>query len=285
MRAWCEATLLERYDLKLTPSSLEILWSTVVSLFLVGGAIGSVTGASIANKFGRRGCLYICAVLLLLGAFCFYLCRPLGSVELLLVGRLLVGLAGGLITACMPMYHNELAALSQRSKFSPFCPMGLTVGVVIAQIVSLRSVLGSEQHWHLALAFYGILVVVCFAPFRWYPESPKWLYIVKGRKQEAAQELQRLRGYSAESEALQAELDTMEQEAKVKSKPSSYMEVLRNPKLRLPLIIVCAYLGGQQISGINAVSMAYHGSVRSSKLILMSDVCSSFLFLRSSTTP
>lgn len=285
MRAWCEATLLERYDLKLTPSSLEMLWSTVVSLFLVGGAIGSVTGASIANKFGRRGCLYICGVLLLLGAFCFYFCRPLRSVELLLVGRLLVGLAGGLITACMPMYHNELAALSQRSKFSPFCPMGLTVGVVIAQIVSLRSVLGSEQHWHLALAFYGILVVVCFAPFRWYPESPKWLYIVKGRKQEAAQELQRLRGYSAESEALQAELDTMEQEAKVKSKPSSYMEVLRNPKLRLPLIIVCAYLGGQQISGINAVSMANHGSVRSSKLILMSDVCSSFLFLRSSTTP
>lgn len=266
MRAWCEATLLQRYDLKLTPSSLEILWSTVVSLFLVGGAIGSVTGASIANKFGRRGCFYICGVLLLLGAFCFYFCRPLASVELLLIGRLLVGLAGGLITACMPMYHNELAALSQRSKFSPLCPMGLTVGVVIAQIVSLRSVLGSEQHWHLALAFYGILVVLCYAPFRWYPESPKWLYIVKGRKQQAAQELQRLRGYSAESEALQAELDNMEQEAKVKSKPSSYMEVLRNPKLRLPLIIVCAYLGGQQISGINAVSMANH-SVRSSKLI------------------
>ncbi|KAL7737349.1 hypothetical protein ACLKA6_012962 [Drosophila palustris] len=253
IRAWCEATLVARYDLQLSASALDLLWSMVVSLFLVGGAVGSVTGASIANRFGRRGSFYICGVLLLLGSVCFYVCRWLSSVELLLLGRLLVGLAGGLITACMPMYHSELAALPQRSKLAPLCPMGLTAGVVVAQICSLQSVFGDEQHWHIALAFYGIFVVICYAPFKWYPESPKWLYIVKGRKQQAAKELQLLRGYAADSEALRAELSDMEQEAKVDSTPSTYLQVLRNPQLRLPLIIVCAYLGGQQLSGINAI--------------------------------
>ncbi|XP_034102529.1 solute carrier family 2, facilitated glucose transporter member 3 isoform X1 [Drosophila albomicans] len=253
MRAWCQQTLKARYDWELTDGALELLWSAVVSIFLVGGAVGSVTGAAIANKFGRRGSFYICGVLLLLGSIFFYICRPLNSVELLLLGRLLVGLAGGLITACMPMYHSELAALSQRSKLAPLCPMGLTVGVVISQICSLQSVLGTAQHWHVALAICGIFVVVCYAPFKWYPESPKWLYIVKGRKQQAAQQLQLLRGYAADSEALQAELNEMEQEAKVESEPATFLQVLRNPQLRLPLIIVCAYLGGQQLSGINAI--------------------------------
>lgn len=253
MRAWCQETIKARYDLQLSTSALELLWAMVVSIFLVGGAVGSMTGASIANRFGRRGSFYICGILLLLGSICFYICRLLSSVELLLIGRLLVGLTGGLVTACMPMYHSELAALQQRSKLAPLCPMGLTAGVVVAQICSLQSVLGDEQHWHIALAFYGIFVVICYAPFKWYPESPKWLYIVKGRKEQAAQQLQLLRGYAADSEALKEELDNMEKEAKAESSSCTFLQVLRNPQLRLPLIIVCAYLGGQQLSGINAI--------------------------------
>lgn len=254
MRAWCQETLLARYGLQLSAGALELLWATVVSIFLVGGAVGSLTGASIANRFGRRPSVYICGLLLGLGAICFYACRPLGSVELLCLGRLLVGLAAGLVIACISMYHSELAALHQRSKLAPLCGLGLTVGVVVAQVFSLQSVLGGQQHWHIALALYGVFVVIFYAPYKWYPESPKWLYIVKGRKVEAAQQLQRLRGYAKDSEALQAELRDMEEEARVKSTPSSYLQVLSNPQLRLPLVIVFAYLGGQQLSGINAVS-------------------------------
>ncbi|XP_030080937.1 solute carrier family 2, facilitated glucose transporter member 1-like [Drosophila hydei] len=253
MRAWCQETLLARYGLQLSAGALELLWATVVSIFLVGGAVGSLTGASIANRFGRRPSVYICGLLLGLGAICFYACRPLGSVELLCLGRLLVGLAAGLVIACISMYHSELAALHQRSKLAPLCGLGLTVGVVVAQVFSLQSVLGGQQHWHLALALYGVFVVIFYAPYKWYPESPKWLYIVKGRKVEAAQQLQRLRGYAKDSEALQAELRDMEEEARVKSTPSSYLQVLSNPQLRLPLVIVFAYLGGQQLSGINAI--------------------------------
>ncbi|XP_016972822.1 solute carrier family 2, facilitated glucose transporter member 1 [Drosophila rhopaloa] len=253
MRSWCNETLIARYDVNLGESSLELLWSALVSIFLVGGAIGSVTGATMANRFGRRGCFNICGILLALGAICFYSCRPLGSVELLLLGRLLVGLAGGLLTAFMPMWHSEISALSQRSTLAPLCPMGLTLGVVVAQVCSLRSVLGGPETWHFGLALYGLLVAACYAPFRWYPESPKWLYVVKGRKEEARRQLQQLRGYSADSVALQVEMDEMELEAASKVAASGLVEVLRDPKLRLPLIIVCAFLGGQQLSGINAI--------------------------------
>ncbi|XP_017061145.1 solute carrier family 2, facilitated glucose transporter member 1 [Drosophila ficusphila] len=253
MRSWCNETLIARYDLHLGEAGMELLWSSLVSIFLVGGAIGSVAGATMANRFGRRGCFHICGLLLALGAICFYACRPLDSVELLMLGRLLVGLAGGLLTAFMPMWHSEISALSQRSTLAPLCPMGLTLGVVVSQVCSLRSVLGGPERWHFGLSLYGLLLVACYAPFRWYPESPKWLYVVKGRKEEARRQLQLLRGYAAENAALQEEVDEMELEAASKVKASGLVQVLLDPQLRLPLIIVCAFLGGQQLSGINAI--------------------------------
>lgn len=53
MRHWCNETIIERYNIYLTTSAIELLWSAIVSIFLIGGAIGSLTGATLANKFGR----------------------------------------------------------------------------------------------------------------------------------------------------------------------------------------------------------------------------------------
>lgn len=53
MKAWCNETVHEKYDSWMSPGGLDILWSSVVSVFLIGGAIGSLGGAGLANKFGR----------------------------------------------------------------------------------------------------------------------------------------------------------------------------------------------------------------------------------------
>ncbi len=45
----------------------------------------------------------------------------------------------------------------------------------------------------------------------------------------------------------------MENEAVLQSKKRSLFSVLCDRKLQLPLILVCSLLGGQQLSGLNAV--------------------------------
>lgn len=42
----------------------------------------------------------------------------------------------------MPMYLTELAPLRLRGSMGVMCPLGVTVGVLLAQIISLRNVLG-----------------------------------------------------------------------------------------------------------------------------------------------
>ncbi|CAD7013844.1 unnamed protein product [Ceratitis capitata] len=174
------------------------------------------------------------------------------SVEALIIARLLAGLAAGLSTACLPMYLAEVAPLSMRGALGVFCPIGLTVGVLVAQILSLRTVFGNADQWHIALSLYIIIVLICYAPMKYYPESPKWLYIMKGDKEGARQQLEKLRG-NVDANVIKREMLAMEVEANVESQASSYGDVLKDPKLRLPLILVCAFQGGQQLSGINAI--------------------------------
>ena len=53
IKVWCNETLHHRYGSNLSASGLDLLWSSVVSIFLIGGAVGSLGGAKAANKFGR----------------------------------------------------------------------------------------------------------------------------------------------------------------------------------------------------------------------------------------
>lgn len=251
MRAWCAATLLHKYQLELSSAQLDTLWALIVSIFLIGGILGSACAAWAANRFGRRGCFLLSGLLLLLAALGFVCCRWLQSVELLLLCRLIVGIGAGLITTGLPMYHSEIAALSQRGALGAGCSVGFSTGIVMAQICSMESLLGDADHWHLALAFYVVFMAICYAPYRCYAESPKWLFIVKQRKEEALQMLVRLRGGHA---GLELELQSMELEAASKHSSRSLSEVLKDSKLLLPLVLFCSYQGGQQLTGCSSVS-------------------------------
>lgn len=203
----------------------------------------------------RKACLLICAALFTVGAVFFFFCRAAKSVEMLLIGRLIVGLASGLVTATLPMYLAEVAPPAQRGTLGVFCGVGVTGGVVVGQVFSLADIFGTAELWHYALSAYLLLIIVCFLPAFMYPESPKFLYVMKGDPTAARKELQRLRGQNA-GKFIEQEIAEMEAESNADMQSSGWGDVLKDPRFLLPLIIVCCYQGGQQLSGINAVSRA-----------------------------
>lgn len=48
----------------------------------------------------------------------------------------------GLVTSTIPMYLTEIAPVNIRGAMGVLCPLGITVGVLVAQILGLESVLG-----------------------------------------------------------------------------------------------------------------------------------------------
>jgi MFS family permease len=53
MKVWANKTLESNYNIQLTSGQIDLLWSFIVSIFLIGGAIGSLGGSFVADKIGR----------------------------------------------------------------------------------------------------------------------------------------------------------------------------------------------------------------------------------------
>jgi MFS family permease len=77
----------------------------VVSTCLAGAAVGSISGAGLAEKFGRKGTLVLDTIPLLLGAFAMATATSLNG---LIAGRVLVGIGIGLASAIVPLYISEV---------------------------------------------------------------------------------------------------------------------------------------------------------------------------------
>ncbi|XP_012282408.1 solute carrier family 2, facilitated glucose transporter member 1 isoform X2 [Orussus abietinus] len=253
MQDFCNQSFEQRYNVHLTKEELNVVWSMIVSIFLIGGVTGSLVASWIADRLGRRGALGIGNILAIIGAICFLVVRSLNSVELLLVGRLFVGFSGGFATSLLPVYLTEVAPLKQRGAVGVLCQLGICCGVSLGQITSLGTVLGTEKSWHIMLASFAPICIFALLVTFFLPESPKYLYVVKKQETKALKELSRLR--NMETVLLRSEVALLREESLIEAAvdPWTIQRVTRDPTLKLPLILVCALQFGQQLSGINAV--------------------------------
>lgn len=155
---------------------------------------------------------------------------------------------------CLPMYLSEIAPFHLRGTLGVFCSMGFTGGVVVGQVVSLQELLGTPELWHYCMSFQIIFVILCTLAYPIFPESPKYLCLI-GDKSGALRELKKLCDNSemAEDELNSMEMLTENSEEQEGNSQKGLKDVLKDPKLLLPLVLVCALQGGQQLSGINAV--------------------------------
>ncbi|XP_024084459.1 solute carrier family 2, facilitated glucose transporter member 1-like isoform X2 [Cimex lectularius] len=254
IKAWCNESVAAHYNIALDSTGLDSIWSCIVSIYLIGGMVGSLGGAWVADRIGRKGGLVLAAIFLLVAALMFIVSKPLNSIEVVLLGRIVAGLGGGLVTTIMPMYLTELAPIEVRGATGVLCPLGLSLGVPISQGLGFPMIFGSENCWNYLLGMYAVLTLLSAIALPFLPESPKYLYTIRGLRQKAIKELTSLR-------QLPAEFVVGELEEKTDSEPETWsiVKLIANRPLRIKLLLVCALQGGQQFSGINAV---FYYSVR-----------------------
>jgi MFS family permease len=81
-------------------SSLQVVSST-----LAGAALGSLTGGGFADALGRRASFMLCALPMLVGPL---LSATANSLNMMVAGRFLAGVAIGLSSALVPLYISEV---------------------------------------------------------------------------------------------------------------------------------------------------------------------------------
>lgn len=133
----------------------------------------------------RKGSLLACALLFMISAVMFAMCRLAKSVEMILLARLLSGFGSGLATSVAPMYVSEIAPLHLRGPLATLFSLSIAFGIVFGGVVSLEETLGTPTLWHYSFCVYAVVVLVFLLFFPLFPESPKYLYIIAGKKDKA----------------------------------------------------------------------------------------------------
>jgi sugar porter (SP) family MFS transporter len=222
---------------------------TVAALLTFGCLVGALFTGSFTEKFGRKRVMITTAVLYIISALG---CALAESATMLIVFRVLSGLAVGATSVVAPMYISEISPAKNRGRLVSFNQFAITIGIVLAYIFDYLLIGFGDNAWRYMLivpAVFGVLYLI-FLLTR-FPESPRWL-LAHGQQDEAIKVLNSIGG----KQLVDKELPEMERMllAEQKKEKMSIMELFKGKTGKIVLIgtLIAAL---QQITGINAVIM------------------------------
>jgi len=214
----------------------------VVSVVLVGAAIAALSGGRLADIFGRRAMLLVTALIFISGAM---VCASAPSLNVLVIGRLIVGLGIGLATSNVPIYISEVSPPQTRGWQVSLFQLAITIGILAAYLVDYAFSGSGAWRWMLGLAFVpGAILGLGMIRM---PESPRWL-AEHGESQRAREVLKRIRG----GNNIDAEWREI-QETLAQADERSRFADLFAPHVRPALVIGVGLAIFQQVTGINTV--------------------------------
>jgi SP family sugar:H+ symporter-like MFS transporter len=164
----------------------------VVSVALIGSAIGAWFAGSLAEKYGRRPVMLMAAGLFAVAAI--GQAFPFGAADLT-IWRFIGGAGIGVASVMAPMYIAEIAPAPMRGRMGSMQQLAIVVGIFATGLINfliLRAAGGaSTNDWLFGLAAWQWMFLTMIVPALIYaglasrlPESPRYLMSI-GREKEA----------------------------------------------------------------------------------------------------
>ncbi|CDQ91192.1 unnamed protein product [Oncorhynchus mykiss] len=91
IKAFYNQTMVARNGTGLDDKTLTLFYSVTVSVFAIGGMVGSLMVGILVTRFGRKGTLVRITCLVFIGGAFMGFSRTFGSPEMIIVGRFITG--------------------------------------------------------------------------------------------------------------------------------------------------------------------------------------------------
>ncbi|XP_057674294.1 solute carrier family 2 member 11, like [Corythoichthys intestinalis] len=244
-------TCIQRYDVYLQQWQLSLIWSFIVSIYAIGGLLGSILAVPCVSKVGRRNCLILNNFVAIAGAVLLISSRTASSFEMLFVGRFLYGVNAGIGLSAHLLYITECAPKMLKGMVGVTIATAVTVGRFTGQLLGLRELLGTEDRWPWLLGFNAFFALLQLITLPFLPESPKFLLLNRGDRQACEKALLRLWGNKDHSTEVEEILKEKMALQNVRSR--SVMELFREKSVRWQLATASITYFSLQLSGMNAV--------------------------------
>ena len=230
------AILFISQELRLTP----FLEGLVVASLLLGAAVGAASAGPLSDRLGRRNLVIIAAILFTIGAIGAAL-SP--NVAVLVLFRVVLGLAVGTAALVVPLYLSEIAPTEIRGAISSLNQLNIVVGILLAFIVN--ALLANAEAWRWMMGLAAIPSLVLLIGMFFLPETPRWL-VSQDRDEDARDVLRRSRNEEETEKEIRDIREVEEQE-------EGGLRELTASWVRPALIVAVGLAVFQQIIGINTI--------------------------------
>lgn len=237
-------------QLNLTP----VTEGLVASSLTLGAALGALISGQFSDNKGRRKLIMYLAIIFF-GATIG--CSLAPNVEVMVISRVLLGLAVGGASVTVPAYLAEMSPAHRRGRMVTINELMIVTGQLMAFTFNalLATAFGDVSHiWRFMLVIATVPAVILWFGMLVLPESPRWL-ASKGKFSEALAVLLQVREKEVAHEELIEIKEHLEKEDAIQK---AHWKDLSIPWIRRIVFIGIGIAIVQQITGVN--SIMYYGT-------------------------
>ncbi len=152
----------------------------LVSSVLIGAVIGAGTNGILADIFGRKKIIIATALIFIIGSVA---CAFAPNIIVLILSRLFVGFAVGIVNFVIPLYLSEISPKHIRGTLVSLYQWAITSGILFSYFINAVFA-HAVYNWRWML-FAGVVPgLILLIGMLFMQDTPRWL-VSKGREDEA----------------------------------------------------------------------------------------------------
>ena len=227
----------------------------VVSSPTFAAMFAMLLAGTLSDKLGRRRILIYVAFLYAISAL-FSALAP--SYYILVVARMVGGLAFGAALVIAPIYIAELSPPEQRGKLVSIQQLNIVLGFsasyfsnyfILQLLNEPGSFINEFNIWRIMLGIELIPAAIYFGCLFFVPKSPRWL-LYHGKEDEAMRVLEKMHGHDSAEKEKEEVLRNIEQQA---GQPNTTLSALFSKEFRFIMVLALIIAVVQQVTGINSI--------------------------------
>ena len=152
----------------------------LVSSAIVGAVFGAASNGILADIYGRKKIIISTALIFAIGSV---ICAVATSIHWLIFGRIIIGLAVGMVNFVVPLYLSEISPQKIRGMLVSLFQLAITAGILFSYLINRIFAL-SEYNWRWMLLSGLFPALVLLIGISFLGDTPRWL-LSKQREHEA----------------------------------------------------------------------------------------------------
>ncbi len=214
----------------------------LVSSVLIGAVIGAGTNGILADMFGRKKIIIATAIIFIIGSI---LCALAPNIYVLILSRILVGLAVGIVNFIVPLYLSEVAPKQMRGTLVSLYQWAITAGILFSYVIN-GAFASAVYNWRWMLfagVFPGIVLLVGMS---FLGDTPRWL-VSKNRDEEAKKIYRKI------EPSENADVAVAEIKETLKTEGGSDKKIRFKKWMIMPFVVGIGIMFAQICTGINTI--------------------------------